>query len=541
MDEVSDWACQGFTFLAAGGIVTEMATAICRLMAGGYPLSKNPANFSRYLSPSVMTTLVLCLRALPAFAQLDTIPFRVVDVDKAVPVEVVLPNGATARVELLDRTEKADTVRGAVRVARVRVKVNGGDVWLECGNYRLPVAVGGVQIDCPVTKRLLANSRANPWAIEKDARLRLWPAGSPFLKPGKYVYPVKQRWFATDTQMSNQPSYVDGSEEPSAKRIYYHHGLDVGGAEGLTEVISATDGQVVVRGRTALPEYVKSPYTEVNYDGVIIRDDRGWFHWYFHLFSIDASIKLGERVRMGQPVGLIGKEGSAGCWSHLHYEIRGPQPSGKAGIIEGYAFLWEAYLRQHTPDVIAVARPHSFVWVGEPTRLDGSRSWARDGVVRYDWTLSDGSTAGGPEINRTYKRPGTYSEILKVTDRAGRSSYDFAVVQVVERPSAANRGEDRLPPTIHASYWPAMGVRAGQPVVFLVRTCRTTFGQETWDFGDGSAQVSVRSDGCAEEKAKEGYARTEHVFRQPGDYLVKVERANERGERATAHLWVPVE
>ena len=128
MDEVSDWACQGFTFLAAGGIVTEMATAICRLMAGGYPLSKNPANFSRYLSPSVMTTLVLCLRALPAFAQLDTIPFRVVDVDKAVPVEVVLPNGATARVELLDRTEKADTVRGAVRV---ELHVNGGLALLE--------------------------------------------------------------------------------------------------------------------------------------------------------------------------------------------------------------------------------------------------------------------------------------------------------------------------------------------------------------------------------------------------------------------------
>jgi murein DD-endopeptidase MepM/ murein hydrolase activator NlpD len=540
MDGVSDWACQGFTSLSAAGIVVEMATAMCRLVGGGCPLSKNLTTFFHPFSSFVISMLVLSTGTLPVFSQLDTIPFRVADINQGELTKVVLSNGTTARVELLERAEKADTVRGAVRLARVRVKVNGDEIWLDCGNYRLPAAAGGVQIDCPVTKGLLANSRANPWAIQKDARLRLWPAGSPFLKPGTYVYPVKQRWFATDTQMSNQPSYVDGSEEPSAKQIYYHHGLDVGGAEGLTEVISATDGRVVVRGRTALPEYVKSPYTEVNYDGVIVRDDRGWFHWYFHLFSIDASIKLGERVRMGQPVGLIGKEGSAGCWSHLHYEIRGPQPSGKAGIIEGYAFLWEAYLRQHTPDVIAVARPHSFVWVGEPARLDGRRSWARAGVARYEWALSDGSTAGGPSINRTYRRPGTYSEVLKVTDRAGRSSYDFAVVQVVERPPAAGPGEDQVPPTIHASYWPAMGVRAGQPVVFLVRTCRTTFGQETWDFRDGSAQVSVRSDGCAQEKAKEGYARTEHVFRQPGDYLVKVERTNERGERATAHLWVPV-
>jgi len=467
--------------------------------------------------------------------------FRVVDINQSEQVEAVLPNGTAVRLELLERSETADTVRGAVRLSRVHVRVNREEVWVECGNYRLPVAAGGVQIDCAVTKGLLANSRANPWAIEKDARLRLWPAGSPFLKPGTYVYPVKQRWFATDTQMANQPSYVDGSEEPSARRIYYHHGLDVGGGEGRTEVVSATDGRVVVRGRAALPEHEKSPYTEVNYDGVIVLDDRGWFHWYFHLFSIDEGLRLGERVRMGQPVGLIGKEGSAGCWAHLHYEIRAPAPSGKAGIVEGYAFLWEAYQRQYAPQVIAVARPHSFVWVGEPAKLDGSRSWARAGVARYEWTFSDGSKASGPVVTRVYVRPGTYSEILKVTDRTGRSAYDFAVVQVVERQEVGKQGEDRVPPTIHASFWPTIGVRARQPVTFFVRTCRDTFGQETWDFGDGTAPVNVKSDGCLVEKAKEGYARTEHVFRKPGDYLVKVERANERGEKATARLWVPVE
>lgn len=92
-----------------------------------------------------------------------------------------------------------------------------------------------------------------------------------------------------------------------------------------------------------------------------------------------------------------------------------------------------------------------------------------------------------------------------------------------------------MPPTIHASYWPTIGVRSGQPVTFFVRTRRTTFGEETWDFGDGSAPASVKSDGCAVEKAKEGYARMEHVFQSPGDYLVKVEareRARREGDRA---------
>jgi hypothetical protein len=90
--------------------------------------------------------LVLPLAALTIFAQHPDIS----------------TDGTIARVQLLERNEVADTVRGAVRLARVRVTVNGKEVWLECGNYRLPVTAGGVQIDCSVTKGLLINSRANP-------------------------------------------------------------------------------------------------------------------------------------------------------------------------------------------------------------------------------------------------------------------------------------------------------------------------------------------------------------------------------------------
>jgi hypothetical protein len=276
------------------------------------------------------------LAPLMLFSQSPAAPLmRTVDLDIGQPVEVRIHNGGRTRVELLERTESCDNVRGAVRNSRVRVKVNGREVKLDCGNYRLPGTVAGVQVDCAVTKGLLGNSRDNPWGLVKDARLRLWPAGSAFMAPGTYVYPVKQRWFATTTQMANQPSFVDGSETPWGRRIYYHYGLDTGGAEGLTEVVSATGGLVVVRGKSALPGYEKSPYTEVSYDGVIVLDERDWYHWYFHLFAIDPGVKLGEIIAAGERIGLVGKEGSAGCWSHLHYEIRGLQPSGRAGIVEG--------------------------------------------------------------------------------------------------------------------------------------------------------------------------------------------------------------
>ena len=125
---------------------------------------------------------------------------------------------------------------------------------------------------------------------------------------------------------------------------------------------------------------------------------------------------------------MLGREGGSGGWSHLHFEIGSRQSSGKWGTEEGYAFLWQSYVAEFQPDVIAVARRYHLAAVGESVVLDGSRSWARSGGrLRFDWTMTDGSAAAGPRIERRYDRPGMYSEILKVTDAGGHAAWDFAV------------------------------------------------------------------------------------------------------------------
>jgi PKD domain len=234
---------------------------------------------------------------------------------------------------------------------------------------------------------------------------------------------------------------------------------------------------------------------------------------------------------------VLGKEGGSGGWSHLHYDITSRQPSGLWGIQEGYAFIWEAYQRKHAPKITAVARPHHFVFTGEKVVLDGSKSWSASGkIARYDWAFTDGTTASGPTIERTYSESGEYSEILKVTDARGEVDYDFSVVLVIDKSSP-----DRLPPTIHPAFAPTLNIRAGDAVTFKVRSFRTSAGNETWDFGDGSEKVTVKSDGNVNSLAKDGYAVTQHRFAKPGHYLVRVERTNEHGQRAIAHLHVPVE
>jgi len=498
--------------------------------------------------PHVVTAPVLVLTwfltaSLGAAPADETPPveplLRVVDLDVGEQAEVELSNGKTATVKLLGLEEIRDTLRNAVRQARVTVEVNGREVTLVSAYYRLPVTVGDVQIDCAITRGCVQEGK-NPWELDADARLRLWPAGSPWIRPGTFTYPAAQRWFASDTQMANDPVYVDGGEIPANKSIYYHWGLDIGGAEALVEVQAATDGVVLSAGKEVTESAEDRSRISPRYDVIYLRDTRGWYYRYSHLNSIEPWVKPGAKVKQGQKIGVLGKEGGSGGWSHLHFDIKGPQPSGRYGIIEGYAFLWQAYHAERGTKLQAVARPHHVTWTGDEVTLDGTRSWSSKGpehIKSHQWTFCDGTTASGARVARRYERSGVYSEILEVTDDEGRVDYDFAVVQVIDRDQP-----ERVPLSIHAVYWPTFDIKVGDPVTFKVRSFRVgpDEGHEVWDFGDGSPTVQVQSDGNAVKLAKDGYAVTTHRYGQPGHYLVSVERTNDRGQTATGHLHVRI-
>jgi len=459
---------------------------------------------------------------------------RAVDLEVGESRPVGLSDGRKIVVKLLDLKETRDDVRAAIRVAQVRLSIDGQEIALRSGNYELPQTIAGLRVDCPITGGYRKNANTDVWGLAKDARLRFWPAEGPLQKPGTFVYPLKQRWFASMTQMANEPVFVDGGERPSVRKIYYHWGLDMGGAEEMIDVVAATDGLVVSSGKELLPGFDDTP-AKPRYDVIYLLDDQGWYYRYSHLFTIDSAVKPGARVKMGQKIGVLGKEGGSGGWSHLHFDITSKQPSGKWGIQEGYAFLWEAYHQQHKPKLIAVARPHQVAWSGTEVTLDGSRSWAQAPIKSYEWELSDGTKAIGARFTRRYDKPGSYSEVLQITDGKGNRDYDFAVVQVLDKSQPSV-----VPPTIHAVYAPTFGIKPGADITFKVRTFRTTEGHEVWDFGDGSPTVKVRSDGNVKPLAKDGYAVTTHRYAKPGQYIVRVQRSTDAGVTAMTHLHVRV-
>lgn len=472
-------------------------------------------------SPAAQTSPPLVLHASADFLIGETL-------------DVTLVDGSKAKVTLHKLEETVDEVNGAVRRAEVTIDVNGERATLGSGNYRLPAPVGGLQVDCPVTKGYQAKgNNKSIWGLLKDARLRFWPAGSPWIPPGTFGYPARQRWFAGLTQMGNEPVYVDGGDLPLKKSIYYHYGLDIGGPEGLVDVVAATEGLVVSSGTQVLDGPGREKPVASRYDVVYLLDARGWYYRYSHLKFIEADIRPGVRVRKGQKLGVLGKEGGSGGWSHLHFDITRRQPSGLWGIEEGYAFLWQAALEEHPRELTAVARPHALIWAGQKAVLDAGNSRGKD--LRYEWTFTEGGRSGEPRLERIYEKPGVFCETLKITDAAGRVDYDFMIVQVCDRATP-----DKPPPTVHAAYAPTTGIRPLDPVVFKVRTFRDTEGGETWDFGDGSKPVTVKSDGNKDMHAAMGYAETIHKYEKPGLYLVSVEHTSAGGVKATARLLVRV-
>lgn len=419
---------------------------------------------------SLLLVLILFVGSLAYFVYDDDpseiIPARVVvELDLNELQEITLSNRKVIEIKLLEISEVHDRHRGALRSVTVKVAVDGEEVILGSGNYHLPVTVGTVQIDCPVVEGYYKSTSRDAWKLKKDARFRLWPKESPYLAPGTFVYPIKQAWFAGMTQMGNEPTYVPRGE-PLEKDIYYHSGLDISGAEGRTEIVSATDGIVILANKELLEGYGDFPGENSRGDVVYVEDPRGWRLYYAHLDSTDSAIKPGATVTMGQRIGFIGKQGASGGYVHLHFEIfTRHRASGEWGSEDAYAYAWEAYVRQYKPYILAIARPHRLVQTGQLTTLDGRRSRSLEGdITGYEWNFSNGTSAEGVLQQRVYEKPGEYSEVLKVMDSKGNTDYDFTVVQVYDR-----EDPNRAIPTIHASFYPTLEISAGEPVTFMVR------------------------------------------------------------------------
>ena len=458
-------------------------------------------------------------------------------------------DGRIRRIALLGLHEPRCSVRGVIRAPRVTVDVDGVRADVPAAEYHMPQMVNGVRVACSVTRGVAESlgKYKTVYALDKDARIRCWPPKGPLFGPTPLVYPARQVWFASMTQMANERCYVNACELPATKPgdyIYHHYGLDIGGHDRAVPIVAARAGRVVLRGEQKVPDYDEAG-GELRYDRVVVRDDDGWYYLYSHLDMIAPNIRLGGRVEAGDPVGFLGKEGSSGGWAHLHFGIVALQPSGRYGQVEGYPLLVEEYLHEHPGALLACARPHQVAAVGEPVTLDGSRSICDGAEIQsYQWTLHDGETVANVRAVKTYAKEGMYSERLTVTDSRGKSDVDFCVVQILPQ----DGDPAKTPPAMHLTYYPTDGLLPGRPIAFKARTFfgggafeGNRAGEELWDFGDGTTAITCSgAPGRGTACTQTDFAERWHTYAKPGRYIVTVRRAAKNGLSATAQVKVEV-
>ncbi len=435
---------------------------------------------------------------------------RFVYLDIGETASVALKGGAVRVVRLAGVREEKDSVIGLTRRAEVDVEIDGRPLRLVCQPYELPVVRDGVRIQADTTSAWLD--------MGKRVQLSVWDAADPVVDTTLYAFPLADyRMFAQGSQSYNEPVHLgDRDGDPKGQRFVHNYGFDMAGFEGRDRVVAPIDGTVIA----VVPK-----------DGWVgIEDDRGIVMDLGHLDSIRPEIKVGMAIRRGQPVGIVGRKGPSGNYSHLHHGIflsRADFDADRSSRnVNLYPWVREAYRAASGARLMAVARPHHTARTGEAVLFDGGQSEAFGGkVVSYRWEFSDGSVAEGPAVKKAFDRPGYYAVVLRVEDDRGGRDFDVSQVRVY----TAAVPEDVLT-TLFFTGWPSAGARAGEAVHFKGWPEGGTTGPIRVDFGDGTAAL--------EDYRPE--TDVEHVYAKPGAYVVTAS-AEAAGRPAIAKIKMVVE
>ncbi len=402
-------------------------------------------------------------------------------------------DGSERMIRLVSVEEMRDSVIGLVRSADVELDVDGKRVRLVSAPYMLPTEVGGLKIQADTT---------SVWSqIPKRVQLSIWDAAAPLVRSDRFSFPIRDyQFFSHGTQGYNEVVHLglrDG--DPRGQRFYHDYGFDIAGYEGREVIISCTDG-----GVQQLHPPNGRPWS------VLIQDKDGFIWDYGHLDSIPQNVKRGASIRRGDPLGVLGKTGPSGNFSHLHvgtYLSEADVGQGRSNRrLNLYPWLVTAYQLQYGVGPLAVARPHQTVVTGEEVRFDGSQSVPLDApITSYKWQLPDGSMVEDSIAEMAFDKPGTYIATLRVTDSKGGEDVDFCRVKVFTKDAV-----EKNMPTIFMTHSPTLNLSVGQTVSFRMWLQAREPSTIQVDFGDGTVIQDCAS-----------YSEIKHRFQTDGIHIVR--------------------
>ena len=210
-------------------------------------------------------------------------------------------------------------------VARLRLENNNGRyLAFADNNLAGPIEVllqsrgGGVDSDPPLPARATVPARGSTLVAVLDGSrggelLMDSLPGDPSARPRDYEYllPLQQRGFRIDQGFGGGFSHND-----SQNRYAVDFAVDIG-----TPVLAAREGVVM----QVENDFAKAGLNRERYGGranfIRILHDDGTMALYAHLREEGALVRVGQRVRAGQQIGLSGNTGFT-TGPHLHFVVQ---------------------------------------------------------------------------------------------------------------------------------------------------------------------------------------------------------------------------
>jgi murein DD-endopeptidase MepM/ murein hydrolase activator NlpD len=230
------------------------------------------------------------------------------------------PAAAADRFALTGQLVQGGIATGTAPRGTTLLSLNGKPVEL-AGDRRFLIAFDRDAAPTAEVRQTLSIA-PRAWDISRLDRLPKYPVPRPEferVRPGELAQINAARALRSDSQgwrqsflwpVTGRISTLFGSQriyagEPGA----YHSGIDIARPTG-TVVLAPADGVVILA--TPRPFMLEGNL-------LLVDHGMGLNSAFMHLSRID--VKLGERVRRGQPIGAVGRSGRA-TGPHLHWGLR---------------------------------------------------------------------------------------------------------------------------------------------------------------------------------------------------------------------------
>ena len=228
------------------------------------------------------------------------------------------------------------------------IRIGGDTLTLKVSRRSLPALSNGLRIFVADNQNIkaLTTDNSKHGLLTKDALICLSDFNLPLLDPNRYIFPVSFNdgyiWSAEED--SHMFSYLGHSEWISKDYYRSHEGIDfdLHDARGKQE-----HWLVALENSTVVWVEDKNLDTEDREACILLESESqpGIYYVYEHLFNKNVTVKKGQKLVRGQPIGTIWGDD---VWGHLHFAVvkSDTVPSYKNrydNLINGFPQVFELY------------------------------------------------------------------------------------------------------------------------------------------------------------------------------------------------------